>query len=158
MYYTKTSFLIPTTQENTMNLELLPNEIFYSTKLLHAFYGLNSRFNLLLYKQFRFFRFRFHHISKRQFDLICQQHLPYITDQIIALELINDNETPNQIDLFCSYRRSFGQFTHLRTLTLSHLRSYEILLKILNECQHLCYLTDLIFRFFESFSWWTINY
>src|SRR5690348_6410081 len=118
-----------------MNLELLPNEIlldlfdyFNGMDLLCAFYGLNSRFNLLLYKQFRFYRFQFNSVSKRSFDFICQQHLPFIADQVIALQLSDYRETPGQINLFCSYIPSLRQFTHLRWLALSNLHSNETFL------------------------------
>jgi hypothetical protein len=139
-----------------MNFELLPNEIvldlfdyFDGTDLLRAFYGLNSRFNFLLYKQYRAYRFRFQYISKRNFDMICQEHLSIITDRVIALQLSDDTETPGQINLFVSYIPLLTQFTHLRSITLYNLRSYHMLLKILDECQHLCNLTRLKFSFFN---------
>ncbi len=75
-------------KENSMSLELLPNEIlldlfdyFYGIDLLRTFFGLNSRFNFLLYKQFRSYYFQFQSMSKSNSDMICQQHLPFITDQ-----------------------------------------------------------------------------
>jgi hypothetical protein len=96
-----------------MYLELLPNKIlfdlfdyFNGTDLLHAFYGLNSRYDFLLYKQFRPYRFNFESISKRNFDLICQQHLPFIADRVISIQLSN-YETVGQYDLFFSYIPSF---------------------------------------------------
>ena len=62
-----------------MNLELLPNEIlldlfdyFNGIHLLRAFCRLNSRFNFLLYKQFRAYRFKFDYVSKHNFDMVCQ--------------------------------------------------------------------------------------
>jgi hypothetical protein len=128
-------------------LPLLPNEIFLDLfdyfngiDLLRGFYGLNSRFNVLLYKQFRSYRFRFDSVSKRHFDLICQQHLPFIMNQVIALHLSDFRETPEQTFLFLFYIPSFRQFTHLRSITLFSLRSYEILLKLLDQCQHLSHL------------------
>src|SRR5690348_9438187 len=109
-----------------MNLEILPNEIlldlfeyFSGVDMLRAFYGLNSCFNLILYTQFRTYRFHFNSISKRTFDIICQQHLSFIADRIIDLSLSDDDETPEQINLFLSYVPSFNQFTQLRSLTLS---------------------------------------
>ncbi|CAF3633147.1 unnamed protein product [Rotaria sp. Silwood1] len=106
-----------------MNLDLLPNEIllilfayFNGIDLLHAFYGLNSRFNLLLYNQFQAYYFCFSSLSKRKFDMICQQHLPFICDRIITLTLTDDEDTPEEIDLFFSYILSFKWFTHLPLL------------------------------------------
>ncbi|CAF4619327.1 unnamed protein product [Rotaria sp. Silwood2] len=133
-----------------MNLEILPNEIllhlfqyFNSIDLLHIFYGLNSRFNFLLYKEVRFYRVKFTFVSKRHFDMICQQHLPFIANRIIALDLSDHRDTPQQIVLFLSYIPSFSRFTQLRSLTLFDLHSYESLLKLLGECCHLNNLTHL---------------
>lgn len=136
-----------------MKLELLPNEIFLDlfdyfsgVDLLQTFYDLNSRFNFLLYNQFRFYRFRFYWISKYIFDQTCQQHLPFITDRITSLQLSNSKETSKQINLFFSYFPSFRQFIHLRALTISNLHSYDLLLRFTNECQYLSNLTHLGFH------------
>ena len=93
-----------------MNLELLPNEILLDlfeylngVDIFHGFYGLNSRFNLLLYKQFQIYSFQFDSISKYKFDIICQQHLPLIANRVIDLSLSDDDDTPEQINLFVSY-------------------------------------------------------
>lgn len=133
-----------------MKLEFLPTEILFDifdylngTDLLRAFYGLNSRFNHVLHKQYSFYRFRFNSISKCDFDQICQQYLPNIVDQVIALDLTDYEDTPQQIDLFFSYIPSVRSFTHLRSLCVSHLRTYPLLLKVLDECQHLPCLTQL---------------
>ncbi|CAF1684293.1 unnamed protein product [Rotaria sp. Silwood1] len=133
-----------------MNLELLPNEIFLDifdyfdgTDLLRAFYGLNSHLNYLLYKQFRWYRFKFRSVSKRNFDMICQQYFPFITDRVISLHLFNSDDTPEQLNLFSSYIPSFSQFTHLQLLELFNIDSYKRLLKVLNECRHLNNLTHL---------------
>jgi hypothetical protein len=133
-----------------MNLELLPNEIildlfdyFDGIDLLRAFSDLNYRFNFLLYKQFRFYCFKFESVSKHNFDMICQQHLPFIANRVITLHLSNAGETPEQINLFYSYILSFNQFTQLRSLELSNLNSYQTLLKLLSECHHLNKLTHL---------------
>ena len=141
-----------------MNVELLPNEIFHDlfeyfdcVEFIHAFYGLNSRFNDLLYKQFRGYRLDFRSVSKRKFDMICQQHLPFIADRVISLSLANYNDTPEQINLFNSYIPSFRQFTHLRSLSIFNLHSYQTLLKLLENCHNLNNLTRLKF-FMCSFS------
>jgi hypothetical protein len=135
-----------------MKLESLPNEIFldlfeyfYGVELLNAFYGLNSRFNFILYKHFRFYCLDFQSLSKRNFDVICQQHLPFIADRVIQLQLYGYDDMSQQINLFLSYIPSFGQFTHLRSLMLSNLHSYETLLKLLDKCQYLDSLTHLTF-------------
>jgi hypothetical protein len=133
-----------------MTLELLPNEIlldlfdyFNGTDLLRAFYGLNSRFNFLLYKQFRLYCLDFSSVSKRDFDMICQQHLPFIADQVIAFRFSDMRETPEQIHLFLSYIPSFKPFTRLHSLTLHRCDSYQTLVKFLDECHNLSSLTHL---------------
>ncbi|CAF1347855.1 unnamed protein product [Rotaria sordida] len=135
---------------NTTNFELLPNEIFLylfnymdSVDLLHAFYGLNSRFNRLLYEEFRSYRFHFDLFSKRQFDMICQRHLPFIIGRFIFLRLSDSDETPGQINHFFSYIPSMSYLTHLRCLIFYKLCSYETLIKIVHEFHHLSSLTYL---------------
>jgi len=139
-------------KKQTMNLELLPNELFLDLfgyfdgiNLLRAFYNLNFRLNFLLYKQFRFYFFKFQSVSKRNFDMICQQHLPFIADRVIALRLSNSNETPKQINLLFSYISLFNQLTQLRSLKLFNVHSYETLSKLLDQCYHLNNLTHLNF-------------
>ncbi len=133
-----------------MNFELLPNEILLDLfsclngfDLLHAFYNLNSRFNLLPYNEFRSYRFNFFSFSKRKFDMICQQHLPFIAGQVITLTLSDCDDTPDQINLFLSHIPSLSQFTHLRYLELLGLRSYQTLIKIVDKFDCLCHLNRL---------------
>jgi hypothetical protein len=135
-----------------MNFELLPNEIlldlfgyFNGVDLLRAFYDLNFRLNYLLYHQFRLYHFQFQCVSKRDFDLICQQHLPFIAEQVISIQLCDDTQTPEQIKLFFSYISSLNRFLNLRSMILYDFHSYEILLKLLDQCQQLCHLTHLNF-------------
>ncbi|CAF3981790.1 unnamed protein product [Rotaria sordida] len=77
--------------------------------------------------------------------MICQQHLPFITDRVYVLSLSDDDNTPEQINLFLSYVSSFSQFTWLRSLSFSNICSNETLIKIINECQYLYNLTHLTF-------------
>jgi hypothetical protein len=137
-----------------MNLEFLPNEILFNifdyidgVNLLRAFYGLNSHFDSLLNSQFQNYHFKFNFISKGDFDMVCQKHLPSIADRVITLGLSDFDETPGQIDLFLVYIPSFSQFTHLRSLTVGFIRSYDTLLTIIDKCHDLCNLTDLNFCF-----------
>ncbi|CAF4151617.1 unnamed protein product [Adineta steineri] len=117
-----------------MNFNVLPNEILLAffeylngNDLFHTFYGLNARIDALLYKQYRCYYFDFFVLPKRNFDLICQQHIPMITDRILALHLSDSEWTPGQVDLFFSHIPSLRQLTHLRSLSLSYLGSKEIL-------------------------------
>ncbi|CAF1427871.1 unnamed protein product [Adineta steineri] len=136
-----------------MNFNLLPNEILLTffdyldgDDLLHAFDGLNARINALLYKQYRRYYFDFSVLSKRNFDLICQQYIPLIADHILALHLSDSELTPGQISLFFSYIPSLRQFTHLRSLSFTYLRSKDILLNVAIELPHLVQLTHLEFK------------
>ncbi|CAF3794822.1 unnamed protein product [Rotaria sordida] len=135
-----------------MNLELLLNEIlldlfdyFDGIDLLHAFYDLNLRFNFLLYNESRMYRFTFCSMLKRDFHMICQQHLLVITDRVIRLSLSEHEGTPKQINLFDSYLLSFSKFIQLRSFSINDARSYKILVKITDECHHLCNLVHLNF-------------
>ena len=135
-----------------MKLESLPNEIlldvfsyFNGTDLLRAFYGLNIRLNLLLSKQFYSYSFQFNYVSKRHFDQICQQHLPLIANRVVNLQLSNSRETPEQMNLFFTYIPSLKSFIYLQSLTIFNLQSYQILVKLLDECRHLSNLTRLRF-------------
>jgi hypothetical protein len=136
-----------------MNFEVLPNEIlldlfdyFDDVDLFRVFYGLNSRFNFLLYNQFRIYRFNFKSVSQRTLDMVCQQHLPFIADRISALSLSGGKETPEQINLFFSYIPSFSQLIQLHSLTVFNLRSNRTTLKIIQKCHELCNLTHLKFQ------------
>ncbi|CAF1267270.1 unnamed protein product [Rotaria sordida] len=62
----------------------------------------------LLYKQYRSYHFNFNSISKHNFDIICSQHLSFITDQIISLSLFDNENTSGQINLFRFYILSFS--------------------------------------------------
>ncbi|CAF1402090.1 unnamed protein product [Adineta steineri] len=135
-----------------MNFNLLPNEILLTffdylkgNSLLYTFYGLNARINALLYKHYYRYYFNFSILFKPRFDLICQQHIPLIADHILAFHLSDSESNPGQINLFFSYIPSLRQFTQLRSLSLSYLRSKEILLKVAIELPHLVQLTHLKF-------------
>ncbi|CAF3143152.1 unnamed protein product [Rotaria sp. Silwood2] len=139
-----------------MSLELLANEIllnlfeyFNGVDLFRAFYDLNSRFNRLLIVHFRIHIFDFHLTSKHDFDLICRQYLPLITDRIVTLHLSNTDETPCQIDLFLLDDCTFLRFIHLRSLSFRYVCSNILLTKIIFQCRHLLHLTCL--RFIECF-------
>ena len=79
------------------------------------------RFNLLLllYKQYPSYLCRVNSTSKRDFNIICQQHLSDIAQPVIALA--DFDETPQQIDLFLSYIPSFRSFTIIRYIQPSHI-------------------------------------
>ncbi|CAF2737583.1 unnamed protein product [Rotaria sp. Silwood2] len=136
-----------------MNLESLSNELLLDlfeylsvVHLLRAFRGLNVRFDTLLCTHFQVYgHLNFQSVSKHDFDIVCQQHLPSVIDRIISLRLSDDDDTPQQIDIFISYGFSLRQFIQLQTLSLYHLFSYETTMKIIEELHHLPYFTHLNF-------------
>ncbi|CAF4219602.1 unnamed protein product [Rotaria sordida] len=105
-------------------------DYFNGVDLLRIFYDFNS----LLYKQYRSYRFNFNSISKHNFDIICSQHLSFITDRIISLSLFDNENTSGQINLFRFYIPSFSRFTQLRSLSIFHLHSYYTLMKVIDKC------------------------
>lgn len=133
-----------------MSLELLPNEVlldlfdyFDGTELLCTFYGLNFRFNIVLHERFRTCSIKFNSVSKRDFDVICGQHLPLMSNYIVDLGLSDHEETPTQIKTFISYIPSFNRLNHLKSLSLFNLRSYQTLKTIIEGCYLISNLTHL---------------
>jgi hypothetical protein len=132
-----------------MQLESLPNELllnlfewFDTVQLLNVFFGLNLRLNQLIYTHSRNHQFNLQSISKNDFDIICQQHLPLIIDQILSLHLSNE-ETPELTKLFLSRGFLVDQFICLKSLSLHCIYSLDTLIIITYQCSHLLYLTHL---------------
>ena len=132
-----------------MQLESLPNEIllnlfeFFNTPhLLRAFFGLNNRFNHLIYFHLRNYQFSFQSISKTNFDIICHQHLPSLINRILKFNLSNE-ETPNLSELILSQGFTLNRFIHLQSLSLNYIHSLELLIKITSQCVSLSHLTHL---------------
>jgi hypothetical protein len=126
------------------NLELLANELFLSlfeylndVHLIRAFYGLNNRLNKLLASHLRWFRFDFRSIYREDFNFICQEYFPSIIDRIISLHLTDNDDTPEQLNLFLSFIPSCEQFTQLQSLSLSNLRNTFIVNQILISLDNL---------------------
>jgi hypothetical protein len=72
-----------------------------------------------------------------------------MTDQIISLRLSDDDDTPEQINLFFSYGLSFHQFSHLRSLSIHRIYSLNSLKTIINQLSYLPHLIYLkITRYF----------
>jgi hypothetical protein len=144
----------PTYISYKMNLEFLPNEIILDLfeylslfHLFHAFFGLNSRFNDLLCQQFQTFYLDFRLLSKTNFNYVCQNYVPSVIDRIISLQLSNDDDTPQQIELFLSRDDyQLRQFTHLQSISFSHFRSRELFDQIMTECSYLPSLANLSFN------------
>ncbi|CAF0925038.1 unnamed protein product [Rotaria sp. Silwood1] len=133
-----------------MKFEQLPNELILDVfeyldaiDLLHAFYGLNCRFNKLLNISFKFYHLNFRSVSKYTFTIVCQQHLSTIINKIVSFYLADDEETPNLSEIFLSYNFTFNQFIHLKSLSIQSIQSIDLLNKIILQCHQLLYLTHL---------------
>ena len=64
-----------------------------------------------------------------------------IADYITALRLSDDDDTPEEIDIFLSNPRAFHRFTQLKSLSLYHISSIETLKKLVKHFVHLRHLT-----------------
>ncbi|CAF4671043.1 unnamed protein product [Rotaria sp. Silwood2] len=133
-----------------MSLELLANELLLdlfeylnACNLLHAFHGLNARFNQLLFIQLQKYYLDFRLISKNNFEYFCQQYLTSINNRVISLHLSDDVETPNLPQLFLSYGYRINQFIHLKLLSIDCISSFDLLNQIISQCHELSYLTHL---------------
>ena len=131
-------------------LESLVNELVFdifehlnTAHLLHAFLGLNSRFNQLLYAHFRIHQFNLQSITNYDFEVLRQQHLSILTKNLTSLRLSNDNETPNLCEHFLSSSRSINRFIHLKSLSLCHIKSLYVIDKIIVQCRSLTQLKHL---------------
>jgi hypothetical protein len=131
-----------------MSLESLANELLLdifeylpAVPLLRSFHGLNARFDKLIFTHFRTYRLDFRAASKQDVDIVCQVNLPLITNRIISIGLSDDDETPQQIQLFRSSGWHLNRFSHLRSLSLDHIRSGEIISEILLESPELIRLS-----------------
>jgi len=132
-----------------LQLELLANELlvyifeFFDTDhLVRAFFGLNARFNHLLYYHFRVHQLCFQSIVKNDFDIICQEYLPVVIDQITSLRLSNE-KTSSLSELFLSHGFTLDQFLHLKSLSLHHIYSTDTMNQIIIQCRCLSNLHRL---------------
>jgi hypothetical protein len=130
-----------------MYFESLANELildifeyFNSIQLLYTFHGLNNRINELLQLYFQTFPLDFRSVSKQDFDIICQKTLPLITDHITSIHLSNDDDTPDEPNLFFSYGFHFQQFPKLQSISLYHIHSMDLINRIILDCSNLIYL------------------
>lgn len=124
----------------------LPAELVYSVfsylwahEILVAFFGVSDRVNAILLA-YRTHRLNFRSIEKDRFDLICKCIRP---EQVIALALSDENDTPAQSELFFS-RFRIEQFTQLQALTLQNLE-YPSLQRTLPDVYKLKLLRTLTF-------------
>ena len=130
-----------------IQLEFLSNELLLelftfldTTHLLQAFFGLNYRFNQLLYTHFQDHQLSFQSISKDNFDIICHHYLPFIIDRVRSLHLSN-KETSNLPGLLFSRCFTLDRFIHLHSLSLYNIHFLDQLNKITYQCRYLPHLT-----------------
>lgn len=133
-----------------MKFESLPNELLIDLfgylniiHLVRAFHGLNLRLNNLLFDHSPGFHLNLKSIPKKDFDFICQQHLPTIAPHILSLSLSNDDDTPEQISCFLSHDFPLRHFIYLQSLSLYQIRFDNTIHRILQELLDLQYLTSL---------------
>ncbi|CAF4764779.1 unnamed protein product [Rotaria sp. Silwood2] len=112
-------------------------------ELLHAFEGLNTRFNRLLFIYFRSYRLDFRSLSKSNFKLMCKQYLPLIIDHVSSICLSNDEETSQSYKHLNHYGLTIDEFINLRSLLLQKMNSSDTILNITSDCFYLPYLTHL---------------
>ncbi|CAF1140503.1 unnamed protein product [Adineta ricciae] len=132
-------------RSSTLLLEDLPNEIFRQifsyvngAHAFLAFSSLNYRFQCLILDYCTTFDFK--SIEKTQFDYVFRYHN---TRQWTALQLVNDKNTPGQIEYFIEKYSSFKDFTHLKSLSLvSTDYTYEcVILKLAPILENIVTLT-----------------
>ena len=130
-------------------LENLANELLFdlfqyfdSIPLIHAFCGLNSRFNNLLSIHFQTHSLDFRSVSKHHFENISREHILSIANQIVSLGLFNNDETPT-VALYFSRYFMLKQFNYLQSLSLCDINSPYILNRIIYQCHDLLYLIHL---------------
>jgi len=134
---------------NSCRLDHLPVELihhlftyFSAHEIFYTFINVTSYINsvLLAYANYKV---NFKSITKTNFDLTCRHIIP---DQVIALTLSDDEDTPGLIELFLSHFQ-INQFTCLRSLRLFEIGPdfWEIIISKLVELKNL-----RSFSFFSS--------
>lgn len=133
-----------------MSLESLSNELlldlfeyFPGVSLLHAFFNLNDRFDSLVFVHFQSHDLNFRSSSQYDFNRTCHHYLPKLNDSIVSLTLSNDDDTPQQIDLFLQYNPTLSIFINLRSLSICDLCSDEIMIQLMMQWKYLENLTRL---------------
>jgi hypothetical protein len=114
------------------NLELVSNEVLIDlfeflnvVNLFRAFYGLNNRFDRLIFTKLQRYHLDFRSIPKPEFEIVCRQYLPSILNRIISLRLSDGVETPNLSQLFLSCSRRINEFTQLKLLSIEHTHTFR---------------------------------
>ena len=129
---------------STMNLESLANELLLevfeflnTTDRLHAFNGLNNRFNQLLAISFQTINLNMRSMSRCDVNIIYQHYLPAIVHQVMSLQLTDSDDGPSQIESFVFRNLGIRQFYSLRSLSFYHLHNAETLKNMLMDLHQL---------------------
>ncbi|UJR32939.1 hypothetical protein I4U23_020400 [Adineta vaga] len=137
-----------------MHIESFANELFLevfqyltTSNIYHAFHGLNDRFDTIILEYFRTCDINFRSISKYDFDFICEHYLTQTIDHISSLCLSDDDDTPGQIEQFLSHGFTIRQFSNLKSLFLSNIRSETLMETLMID---LLSLTNLVHLNFEQ--------
>ena len=124
-------------------IDLLPVELLHSIfgylwahEIFYSFSNLSGYLNGVLINYDRY-SVNFHSVLKSQFDVICHYIRP---DQIISLTLSDDEETPNQSELFFSLF-DIKQFINLRSINMNSIGHHTF--KRLSNLHKLKYLSSL---------------
>lgn len=117
------------------------------TSLFDGFHCLNQRFNDLIQLHLQLNgNVDLRGLSKTHLKIICEKYLPRIQDRVQSVHLSNAMETPAQIEYFLHYGFSQQNWIHLRSMSLSHLKSSELFLKLFEFIDHCEQLIDLRFE------------
>jgi len=109
---------------NELILEIF--EYLPSIDLLRAYFNLNQRFNQLLIQHFQFYSLNFRSISYANFKLITHDYLPtQLIHSITSIHLSNNDDTPEQIDLFYQYGLKLSRFDALTSLFIYDFNSSD---------------------------------
>jgi hypothetical protein len=130
---------IPSSQIDVLPVELL-HYIFgylWAHEIFDAFSNLNGHLDAVLVNYDRY-SVNFRSILKSRFDVICRQIRP---DQIISLTLSDDEETPNQYELFFSLF-DIEQFINLRSFNMNSIGN-NAFKRLLSNLYKLKYLSSL---------------
>jgi hypothetical protein len=100
---------------NNLPVELIHHLLSYFSahEIFYTFINVSSYLNAVLVA-YSSYQINFKSITKTNFELVCQHIMP---DQVIALTLSNNENTPGLVELFLS-RFQINQFTRLQSLRL----------------------------------------
>lgn len=139
-------YLNESLEMNNCQLDNLPVELihhlltyFSAHEIFYTFINVTSYINAVL-AAYSNYRINCKAITRANFDLICQHIIP---DQVIALTLSNDEDTPGLVDLFLS-RFQIKQFTRLQSLRMIEIEAdfWETIITQmvqLKDLQSFCY-------------------